>query len=383
MSAKRKIAIVRPDSNFTSGQFYNSQEVGLARGLSLLGVGVDIYVATDEKSVSHSVVDSKGEGQVRLFRMPYFKVPEIDHAIYPKLNKTLHENKYDLIQVNEENELTCFNVARYAKKNSIPVIVYQGMYRPLTGRIRAAFQSFYNIFLRNKFQRYISLPVAKTNRARLYLERNGYDDVAVLPVGLDVNAFEESETIDWDSKLGIEPDQKVLLYVGIFEERRNIDFLLDVAKQLQDRRVVLALAGDGEIFSKVKSRIENENLENVKLLGKVNQKSLPSLYQRSDIFLLASDYEIYGMVLLEAMYFGVPVFSTKTAGPEDVIESGKNGLLFDKMNVSEWAKAVEDLVFSEAELSDMSREAKEKVQADLTWESIAKKYAANIINKLA
>ncbi len=87
------------------------------------------------------------------------------------------------------------------------------------------------------------------------------------------------------------------------------------------------MAGDGPIYTKVKQRIAQENINNVHVIGKILQEYLKSLYETADYFLLASNYEIYGMVVLEALYFGCPVLSTKTAGPTDMIIDGVNGYL--------------------------------------------------------
>lgn len=378
-----KIAIIRPDGTPIVKGFYNSQEIGLARGLSRLGVDVDVFVAGAEPSVCTTDIESNGSGKVRLFETPFFKIPEIDHAIYPKLIPLLEQGQYDLIQVNEEAELNNLRVARFAKKAGIPLIVYQGMYKPISGRIRAAFQKLFDLFLLPYLRKNIKLGVTKTSRAEAYLRTKGFKNTIVLPVGLDVQPFENpGPQRNWREELSIPEENSIILYVGIFENRRNIHFLLEVAKLLSDEGHTFVLAGDGPIFSEIEARVRNEGIENVKLIGKVKQTELPGLYSDASLFLLASDYEIYGMVVLEAMYFGTPVYSTKTAGPEDIIESGVDGCLFDDLSPQNWAMAIKATTQDKQRLNSMSDLAKVKASSGLTWNAIAEKYQAQVLKPL-
>ena len=372
--AKKKIAIIRPLGHVIDLSTYNCQETGLARGLASHGVDVDVFLAGEGKSVTSQTITRNAPGRVRVFRLPFFTLPEIAHAIYPSLRKLLLQGAYDLLHVNEENELTSFLVARLGAKIDTPVIIYQGMYLPITGRIRALFQRFYDIFFLPTLMRNISLAVAKTTTAEQYLRSKGFPRTAVVPVGLDPSPFSGAPDINWRHRLGIDPESPIILYVGVFEERRNIDFLLDLAKRFIGTGITFVFVGTGPKFQDIRERISNENITNTILPGRIGQRELPSLYRQSSLFLLASDYEIYGMVVLEAMYFGVPVLSTKTAGPLDIIESGVNGFLFENMSLEEWTETINKIVESPAALQKMKNRAKQKIHDSLVWDAVAKHY---------
>ncbi len=376
-----KLAIVRPDGTPVDLKFYNSQEVGLAKGLMKLGVSVDVYVAGAEPQVEESEIASLNGATVRLLRVPFFKVPEIDHAIYPKIFSLLKNNQYDLIQVNEESEINNFLVSRMAKKINVPVIIYQGMYKQIDGRIRAFFQYFFDRLILPSFKKNIVLAACKTTRAEKHLQSKGFKNTSVIPVGLDEGPFLENESLkrDWKQECGIADDKHILLYVGILEERRNIHFLLDLVADLGDDYHLL-IAGKGPLKEDIEKRMREENIQNVTMLGRIEQKYLPSLYDISDLFLLASNYEIYGMVVIEAMFHGVPVCSTRTAGPEDLIINNEDGLLFDDLSVSTWSGSISRVV-GEGTLVKMSELSREKVKNNLTWDGVAKKYHEEIILK--
>ena len=372
---RNRIAIFRPDSNYIDTNYYNSQEVGLAKALAQNGFDIDIFMSGRSKTITEKNIVFESYGTVNVYELPFILIPEIDHAIYPDLINILRKNNYKLIQVNESNELSCYWVSRYASKNNIPCIVYQGMYHPITGRLRSLFQRVFNKTLLPNFIKYTTIAVGKTTSAENYLKRLGFKHTTVLPVGIDTNAFDHSCEKNWRNDYDIPTNHKILLYVGVFEKRRNINFLLDIARRLESHKYTLLLAGDGDEFNLIKNKVQNENYVNVRILGKVAQKFLRSLYEISDFFLLASNYEIYGMVVLEALYFGCPVISTKTAGPNDMIINDFNGYLIHDLNVNKWVDTIKD------HSTKLNRKSiRTYVIENLTWNIIAKKYIEMFIN---
>lgn len=377
----RKIAIIRPDGTPVNLKFYNSQELGLAKGLLKLGVSVDVFVAGSSKQVEQTLIAEQGDARVKLFQVPFFKIPEIDHAIYPKIFKLIKEGQYDLIQVNEESELNNYLVSRVARKQGIPVIIYQGMYKQIDGRIRAFFQAIFDRVVLPSFRKNVALAACKTTRAQKHLQAKGFTNTTVIPVGLDEAPFLEkhAEQRDWLKELSLPADKVTLLYVGILENRRNIHFLLDLVKALDSSKFQLLIAGTGPLEQSIAERITKEAISNVIMLGRVEQRDLPGLYELSDLFLLASNYEIYGMVVLESMYHGVPVCSTKTAGPEDLIIDHEDGLLFDDLSIETWSKAINDIIGNN-KVKTMADKCRQKVKDHLTWDGVAKRYFEKIIS---
>jgi len=378
MERSLRMAIIRTIGTPISAGFYNSQEIGLARGLSKCNISVDVYVAGAGTQVKCQDIEADGSGKVRLFEVPFRIIPAIHQAVYPKLIPLLKRGSYQFIHVNEENELTSFQVARYARLRGIPVVVYQGMYEGLTGRIYSTFQRCYDLLLLPKLKKYIDMAFVKTSRAGTYLQKKGFDKTMILPVGLDLAYFAQSRDRDWRNEFHIPKQSAIILYVGIFEKRRNIDFMIDLAVKLRDDDVVFVMAGAGPEHSRIATRIESENIDNVRLVGMVEQGYLPGLYRESSLFLLPSSYEIYGMVVLEAMYFGVPVMSTCTAGPEDIIVDGIDGFLMSDLDCETWVAGIRNAVKERDILAEMSKMAAEKISRNLCWDAIALTYNGHI-----
>jgi len=380
MAYKIRMAIIRPFGSPFSTGFYNSQEIGLARGLSKCNINVDVYAAGAGKQVKCTNIESSGIGKVRLFEVPFRRIPSIDQAFYPKLFALLRQEDYQFIQVNEENELTSFLVVRFAHSRGIPVAIYQGMYQQMIGRIYAAFQRCYDLLLLPSLIKNIDMAFVKTSRAGKHLQNKGFNNITILPVGLDPTPFAQYKERNWRAELRIPKQSKIILYVGIFERRRNVDFMIDLAKKMQGDDIVLVMAGTGPEHSRITERVEKEKTNNVRIAGMVDQQSLPGLYRESSLFLLPSDYEIYGMVVLEAMYFGIPVMSTYTAGPEDIIVDGIDGFLMADLDCNTWAAKIRNALIDTEHLSEMSNNAAHKVSKHLCWDAIATDYNGYIRN---
>ena len=157
------------------------------------------------------------------------------------------------------------------------------------------------------------------------------------------------------------------MYVGVQEPRRNPCFLVDVLSKLPEEYVLL-LVGAGPQIEEVNRRIASLHLtDRVLQLGKMPQSELPSLYEACDLFLLASSYEIYGMVLLEAMYFGLPVVSTLTAGSDCIIENGKDSIIMPRLDSGDWSCEIVGLLSDRQRYKAMKEAARNKIRNNLVW----------------
>lgn len=130
----------------------------------------------------------------------------------------------------------------------------------------------------------------------------------------------------------------VILYCGRMVWYKGVSYLLEAYNKLQKEidDIGLVLVGDGEERKNYENYVKNNNLQNVFFEGFVQQENLPEYYVASDILVLPSLSEPWGLVVNEAMAFGLPVISTDVAGVTyDLVRDGINGFIVKAGNSNE------------------------------------------------
>ena len=145
----------------------------------------------------------------------------------------------------------------------------------------------------------------------------------------------------------------------------------------ENRDVQLMLVGSGEenyvknFLSSIEKEIETGR---IKYQPRATQIELASIYKSADLFLFTSNYEIFGMVLLEAMYFGLPVLSSENGGSVTLIEQGVNGYVMEGFHADEWVRKIVDLIHYEAKRKEMGGRAAKTVKEKYLWGSLAGRF---------
>lgn len=129
-------------------------------------------------------------------------------------------------------------------------------------------------------------------------------------------------------KLNLPTNKLKILWVGRLNREKGADDLIEIIKSVnsdQNNSVFWTIVGVGEYHNKFESLVKISN--NIKLLGYVENRYLPSIYMRCDIFLSTSKFETFPYTFLEAQSFGLPIISFNIHGCNEIIKNGLNGLL--------------------------------------------------------
>lgn len=130
--------------------------------------------------------------------------------------------------------------------------------------------------------------------------------------------------------------KKNLIYVGRFSKEKNLFFLLEAyndAKQItMDVDWGLILIGDGPLKQDIQLFIKNNDIPDTKILGFMDREEISEIYSIGDIIILPSISETWGMVINEAMNFGLTVFVSKISGSSaELVKEGMNGFIFSPL----------------------------------------------------
>lgn len=144
-------------------------------------------------------------------------------------------------------------------------------------------------------------------------------------------------------------DVTVIGFSGKLIPRKGVEDIVDAVANLQAEgcRAGLLIIGDGPGRAALEERARSRQLKWTVFAGFRNQSELAAWYVCMDGFVLPSRFETWGLVLNEAMLFGLPVIASSMVGAgEDLIEEGKNGYIFDMGNVDALTAKLRSLLAS-------------------------------------
>jgi glycosyltransferase involved in cell wall biosynthesis len=165
-------------------------------------------------------------------------------------------------------------------------------------------------YLRRFHDRAVRTMVA-TQSMRLQLERRGFKNLAVWARGVDCDAFHPGP------KSFLSGRRPIAMYMGRVSAEKNIEAFLNL--DLPGSKYVV---GDGPDLEQLRSRYRD-----VRFVGQKIGEELTAHVAAADVFVFPSLTDTFGLVLLEAMACGVPVAAFPVAGPVDVVQQGRTGVL--------------------------------------------------------
>ena len=183
-----------------------------------------------------------------------------------------------------------------------------------------------------------------------------HKEIKVIPNFVDFSKHQQHDE-DCQRSLIARDDQKIITHISNFRKVKRIDDVIEVFYRIQKEvNAILIMVGDGPERLKAMETCEKLGIESkVKFLGKSNQVYQILCY--SDLFVLPSASESFGLAALEAMMMRVPVISTNVGGLPEVNIDGESGYLFDLGDVEGMAQKSIALLNDEQKLESMKDNA--------------------------
>lgn len=270
-------------------------------------------------------------------------------GIYPDARGTVsYRSKYiqeiinwkpDVIHTQTEF-CTFFLAKRIAKKCNAPIVhTYHTLYEDYT-----------TYFTKNSFLGYkcvatfsrevlkgVNHVIVPTKKVEDVLIKYGVQTpVSIVPTGIDLNRFKLPLML-WEKtrikgQLGINLKHRVLVTVGRLALEKNIDELLINMKELliEEEHITFLIVGEGPYRERLEEKVKELQLQkNVVFTGMIEQSQIYKYYKLGDVFISASTSETQGLTYIEAMANGLPVLCKKDKCIEDVVETDKNGYMYE------------------------------------------------------
>lgn len=162
----------------------------------------------------------------------------------------------------------------------------------------------------------------------------GFSRPLVIPNMIDETRFKVSASVD---------NGFVFLSAGGLIAQKGFSDLLDAISIWKPKTtgIKFKIIGHGHLATSLKNKSKQLGIEHyIEWLGPVSRDKIPGEFANCNAFVLPSHHETFGIVYVEALASGKPVIATRCGGPEDIVNSS-NGLLIEKGNPAELAKAME------------------------------------------
>ncbi len=219
-----------------------------------------------------------------------------------------------------------------------------------------------------------------------YLYEADEEKIYEIPPGVNTEFFRPINKLDAKKMLGLNKNEKNILFVGRIEPLKGIDMLLYAIKILiaQDPNLpIRLLIVGGDISQNKKNWAPQLKLlerlsqllkisKYVDFVGQQQQKKLPYFYNSAEVVVMPSHYESFGIAAAEAMACGVPVITTNVTGISNLIDSLRSTLITTVNNPLLLASQIKKLLSDEKIYQEIKENIMETTK-ELHWSLIAKR----------
>jgi glycosyltransferase involved in cell wall biosynthesis len=145
--------------------------------------------------------------------------------------------------------------------------------------------------------------------------------------------------------LGVKNDDFVLLYVGRLAQEKFPLVLLEAYHNVYDKKKKLFIVGDGPQREQMERMVKEKDVEGVNFMGFQTRKNIFNFYAMADALVLPSRDETWGIVVNEAMCFGLPIIVSDRVGAGiDLVKKGYNGCVSKAGDVSSLSSCIEKII---------------------------------------
>ncbi|WP_153732236.1 N-acetyl-alpha-D-glucosaminyl L-malate synthase BshA [Sporosarcina obsidiansis] len=303
-----------------------------------------------------------------------FKYPPYDIALANRIAQVIQSEKLDLLHVH------------YAVPHAISAVLAKDMAESTIGIITTLHGTDVTILgydpaLKNT----LSYGINKSDRVTAVSDSLKNETIELLQPTTNIqtiyNFIDEEKYYprndqELRNELGISSDERILIHISNFRKVKCIPDIIESFQLIrQQHDVKLLLVGEGPEKFDLEQYVETIGLQDdVLFLGK--RDDLPELLSISDVMLLLSEKEAFGLVLLEAFACGIPAVATAIGGIPEVVEDGYNGFLVQFGDIQAVAERVSRLLTDDTLYQQMKNNAIRTVRDQFSSEQIVSQYEA-------
>jgi D-inositol-3-phosphate glycosyltransferase len=198
--------------------------------------------------------------------------------------------------------------------------------------------------------------------------------IRVVPCGVNLELFQPIEKKTARQRLGINPDETILLYVGRLDPLKGLSRLLEAMAHLPNRPRLrlLIIGGDGDDSPELRNllaiAVRLGISDKITFAGSIEQAHLPAFYGAADALVIPSYYESFGLAALEALACGRPVIATPVGAMDSLLRQNNAGRLVNDDSPQSLAAAIESII------ADLTKYAADRIRESVlaySWSNVA------------
>ncbi len=216
-------------------------------------------------------------------------------------------------------------------------------------------------------------------------------NIKIIPCGVNIRKFKPITKTESRNKIKVPLEDKLIVFVGRLEWRKGIETLIQGVSELlkinpalkKDKLKMFIIGGS---IGKRGSKLEKEELRRLKdiseklnvreiitFVGSLPQEKLRHYYSASDVCVVPSYYEPFGLIPIEAMACKIPVIASSTGGLQYTVKDRKTGLTFPPRKHKILAQKI-NIIFTDKKLTEkIIKQARANVKENFSWRVIAQK----------
>ncbi|HEY3227754.1 MAG TPA: glycosyltransferase family 1 protein [Roseiflexaceae bacterium] len=197
------------------------------------------------------------------------------------------------------------------------------------------------------------------------LRSHGFRRLRLWGRGVDIECFHpRHRSRAWRESVGVQPGERLLLYVGRLAAEKRLDLLVQALYGLERTRLVLV--GDGPARAALERAFAGLP---VAFTGYLHGETLSTAYASADLFVFPSDSETFGQAIQEAMASGLPVVGARAGGALDLVREGVTGAFFAPGSAVELHVRLRELLSAPDSLAALGRAGRAAAE-QRSWDKI-------------
>lgn len=354
-------------SGFGKKGLYHSQEIGLAKALSKLGHSVTIYKCVPK---GDKYYEEKLSSDIKIKYLPVNKL-----GVHGFVNPKVLSTGLDGLLIFSDTQIFLPFIFNYCERNNIQCVPYIGITHSFQRNLKSKLMDLlFKIGTLRYYKKYSVL--AKTTSAQEDLLKLGISQCEVAPVGLDISEL-KTNFLDYKKEeirheYGYAPDDTIISFVARLKpEKRPLDLITIFLNASNNPKHKLLIVGEGELEESIRSKIESAGIASqVVIINRVKYDEMWKVHFMSDYFINLRAEEIFGMAVMEAVYYQSSVLAIDAPGPTTIL----NGM--EGHHICKTDKEIEDvLIKSKISATDLS-ESSTKILENFTWAVCAEKFVS-------